>query len=131
MFFFLLPFSIFNLQETTIYTGECVWLVKSDHCFAYVLLVRLASMLGWGMGNIKAPGYLIITRKMSFLPATCNIIVSIDSKSCFLNSPWFCFVNHFQGRTHLCVQENDFRFSFGGYLAISCVDKRPRPPEFV
>jgi hypothetical protein len=37
-------------------------------------------MLGWGMGNIKAPGYLIITRKMSFLPATSNVsFESIDT----------------------------------------------------
>jgi hypothetical protein len=34
-------------------------------------------MLGWGMGNIKAPGYFYYARKMSFLPVACN--VSFDS----------------------------------------------------
>jgi hypothetical protein len=34
-------------------------------------------MLGWGMGNIKAPGYFYYARKMSFLPVAYN--VSFDS----------------------------------------------------
>ena len=61
------------------------WMYRYRHQFVWLVRTDITSNLGWGMGNTKAPGYLIITRKMSFLPATCNVsFVSIDTMTIML-----------------------------------------------
>ena len=81
------------------------------------------------MGNTKAPGYFYYARKMSFLPVAYN--VSFDS----IDALFMMLL------THLEIPRQDpsvcprklLTFSFVllvANLAISCVDKLPRSPDF-